>query len=250
MQPSERDKRIRIFAGLGIMALTVLSAFFIFASSYDDWFDVLMGALYGFQSLFMLAVGIYLVSGRGKARTMVQVPGPWPRIGLAVFVLVGTAAIVFGFIANPENLGTVALWPNLVGVWILLQFRSIDGRFQHTEEWTTPIPLDAAMDSLTDAFCQPGLKANRVRQDVWLEIRREWTGGTWLHADAARHMKTVPGVHFRIDEIEDGTRITAHSGERTVVGMYDVLKLSDEMSATAVKLAKQVTTHQHEGLQS
>ncbi|MBM7847417.1 hypothetical protein [Arthrobacter roseus] len=210
-------------------------------SGFDGWFDSLTGVLYGLQSLFVLGIGIYLVSGRGKARTMVQVPGRWQRIGLTAFAIVGTALIVFGFVVNPETLATAALWPNMVGVWILLQFRSIDGRFQHTEQWTTTLPLDAAMDSLTDAFRQPGLRARTVGQDVWIEIRKEWAGGTWLHEDAARHMKTVPGVHFRIDEIDGGTRITAHSGEQTALGKYDVLKLSDEMSASAVELAKQVT---------
>lgn len=62
-------------------------------------------------------------------------------------------------------------------------------------------------------------------------------------------MKSATGLHFRIDEIDGGTRITAHSGDRTMGGMYDVLKLSDEMSATAVELARKATTRHHEGLE-
>lgn len=57
---------------------------------------------------------------------------------------------------------------------------------------------------------------------MWVKIGREWTG--W-------------------------TRITAHSGDRTVRGIYDVLRLSNEMSATAMELAKEATTR-HKGMQS
>ncbi len=241
MKPWERDKRIRIGAGLFIIGLAALSAFLIFASGFYGWFDSLMGFLYGLQSVFVLGIGIYLVSGRGKARTMVQVPGRWQRIGLVAFAVIGTVLIVFALVVDPKTLATAALWPNMVGVWIMLQFRSIDDRFQHTEEWTTPLSLDLAMDFLNDAFRQPGLKARTAGQDVWVEIQRDWKGGTWFHEDAARHLKSLPSVHFRIDKVDVGTLITAHSGERIASGMYDVLKLSDEMSATAVKLAKKVT---------
>lgn len=61
-------------------------------------------------------------------------------------------------------------------------------------------------------------------------------------------MKSRTGIHFRIDEIDGGTRITAHSGDRAVGGMYDVLKLSEEMSTAAVQLARHVPTYHHEGL--
>ncbi len=82
---------------------------------------------------------------------------------------------------------------------------------------------------------------------MWVEIGRNWTGGAWFHGSAANHLKTTTEVHFHIDDANGRTRITAHSGDRTVMGMYDVLKLSDEMSATAVVLAREVTPPLHEG---
>lgn len=46
MQPSARDKRIRIGAGLVIMALAVLSVFMVFASGHARWADIPLGVLY------------------------------------------------------------------------------------------------------------------------------------------------------------------------------------------------------------
>lgn len=250
MQPSARDKRIRIGAGLVIMALAVLSVFMVFASGHNRWADIPLGVLYGIQALFTLGAGIYLAGGRGKAGAMVLIPGRWRRLGLAAIAVVGTAAIVWGFTDGPEALMTTALWPNTVGLWILLAFRTIAERFEHQEQWTTGLPPELALESLAGAFRQPGLSATTAGQDVWVEIGREWAGGAWLHKDAARYMKSVTGLHFRIDEIDGGSRITADSGDRTVRGMYDVLKLSDEMSATAVELARQATTRNPEGLQA
>ncbi len=104
------------------------------------------------------------------------------------------------------------------------------------------------MDSLAKAFRQPGLRATTAGQDLWLRIGKEWTGGPWRHKDAARYMKIMPEIHFRIDEMDGETRITAHTGDRAGGGMYDVLKLSEEMSKTAVELARQATTVHHDGL--
>ncbi|WP_426997986.1 hypothetical protein [Pseudarthrobacter sp. N5] len=248
MQPSARDKRIRISAGLVIMALAVLSVFMVFASGHDRWADIPLGVLYGIQAVFTLGVGIYLASGRGKAGELVLIPGRARRIALAAIAVAGTAAIVWGFTDGPEALVTTALWPNMVGLWILLQFRTIAERFQHKEQWTTRLPLETAVESLAGAFRQPGLRVRTVGQDIWVEIGREWTGGAWFHKDAVRYLKSATGIHFRIDEIDGETRVTAHSGDRTVGGMYDVLKLSDEMSATAVEQARQATTRHQEGL--
>lgn len=250
MQPSARDKRIRFGAGLVIVALAVLSVFMLFASGLDLWTDILLGILYGFQALFTLCAGIYLASGRGKAGAMVLIPGRWRRVGLAAIAVTGTAATVWGFTGGPEALASTALWPNIVGLWILLQFRTIAERFQHQDQWTTGLSLETVLESLAGAFRQPGLSVTTVGQDVWVEIGREWTGGSWFHKDAARYMKSVTGLRFQVEDGDGGTRITAHSGDRTVEGMYDVLKLSDEMSATAVELARQATIRYHEGRQS
>ncbi|ALE06247.1 hypothetical protein AL755_13575 [Arthrobacter sp. ERGS1:01] len=145
---------------------------------------------------------------------------------------------------------TTALWPSMVGLWILLQFRALGERFKKSEQWTTALPFAAALASLSREFDQTGLSTTTVGQDMWVKIGRDWTGGAWFHKDAAPHLKSVTGVQFRVDEIDGGTSITACSGDRTVTGMYDVLKLSDEMSATVVELAKRVTTQHPDGLQS
>ena len=241
-----RDKRIRISAGLVIIAFAALSVFMVFASGRDRWADIPLGVLTGIQGVFTLGMGMYLASGRGKSGTMVLIPGRGRRIALAAIAMVGTAAIVWGFTEGSEALVTTALWPNMVGLWILLQFRTIAERFQHKEQWTATMPLDEAVESLGEAFRQPGLSVTTAGQDVWVEIGREWMGGIWFHNDAARYMKSATGIHFRIDEIHGETRITANSGDRTVAGMYDVLKLSDEMSTTAVELARQATAGHHE----
>lgn len=250
MQPSARDKRIRIGAGVTMIALALLSVVMVFASGHDRWSDILVSVLYGLYALFVLGAGIYLARGRGKAAVMVFNPGRGRRIGLAAIAFVGAAVVVFGFVAGPETLVTTALWPSFVGFWILLQFRTMAERFKNKEQWTTGLPIAGALESLSEAFRQPGLNSTAVGQDVWVKIGRDWTGGTWLHKDAARYMKSVTGLHFKLDEIADGTSITAHSGDRTVGGMYDVLKLSDEMSATVVKLARQATTRRQHGPES
>lgn len=250
MQPSARDKRIRIGAGLVIVALAVLSMFMVFASGQDRWSDIPLDLLYGAQALFTLCAGIYLASGRGKTGAMVLIPGRGRRLGLAAIAAAGTAAAIWGFTEGSDALLMTALWPNLVGLWIFLQFTTITERFQHQEQWTTELPLETAVDSLAGAFRQPGLSVTTVGQDVWVKIGREWTGGTWFHKDAAQYMKSATGIHFQVDDGDGRTRITAHSGDRTLGGMYDVLKLSDEMSATAVELARQATIRHREGLQS
>lgn len=250
MQHSARDKRKRTGAGLAIMALGVLSVFMVFASGHHRWADIPLEVLYGLQALFTLSAGIYLAIGRGKAGALVLLPGRWRRIGLAVIAAFGAAAVAFGFAAGPEALVRTALWPNMVGLWVLLQFRTLGERFRKSDQWTTGLHLAAALESLSREFHQSGLKATTDGQDVWVKIERDWTGGAWFHKDAARYLKSVTGVHFRVDEIDGGTRITASSGDRTVGGMYDVLKLSDEMSATAVELARKVTTQHPHGLQT
>lgn len=171
------------------------------------------------------------------------VRGRWRRYSLAILVLVGVSVVVMAFMAGPDASLSAASWPIMVAMGILVQFRSTSGRFQHTEQWTTALPSKTALDSVLQAFRQPGLSARVEGHDVRVEIGRDWTGGIWLHGPAAHHLKTTTEVYFQIDDADGPTRITAHSGDRTVMGMYDVLKLCDEMSATAVEVAREATSH-------
>lgn len=116
--------------------MSYLSGFETFASGRHRWADIPLSGLASIQAVFTLGMGIYLASGRGKSGSMVVIPGRGRRIALAAIALVGTAAIVWGFTEGSEALVTIALWPNMVGLWILLQFRTIAERFQHKEQWT------------------------------------------------------------------------------------------------------------------
>lgn len=101
-------------------------------------------------------------------------------------------------------------------------------------------PRQDAVDSLARVFNQPGLTTKTTGSDVWVEISREWQGD-WRHRDAARHLKVRPHLRFRIDVTDNGTLVTAFSREMQL-GMYDVLKLADEMSDSGVALARQTTS--------
>ncbi|MGN5732874.1 hypothetical protein [Arthrobacter psychrochitiniphilus] len=241
MHASGRDKKIRATAGLAIIALSFLSMVMIYLSGLNLWSAIPLAVIYGLQALFTLGAGVYLCSGWRKAGALELITGRWRLIGLAAFGLVGTAAVIFGFSAGPDALITTALWPNMVALWILLSFRPMTARFPREEQWTSSLSGEAAWVSLTEAFHQPGLIATTAGQDLWLKISKDWAGGTWQHEDAARYMKVRPEIHFRIDEIRGETRITAHSDDSAVGGMFDVLKLMEEMSKTAVELAQQAT---------
>ncbi|MDQ0210355.1 hypothetical protein [Arthrobacter bambusae] len=62
--------------------------------------------------------------------------------------MAGTAALAWGFTNGAKALITSALWPNMVGLWTLLQFRTIAERFQHKEQWTTALTLEFTLESL------------------------------------------------------------------------------------------------------
>lgn len=160
MEHSIRDKRIRISAGLVITALAVLSVFMVFASGRHRWADIPLSGLASIQAVFTLGMGICLASGRGKSGSMVVIPGRGRRIALAAIALVGTAAIVWGFTEGSEALVTIALWPNMVGLWILLQFRTNAERFQHEEQWTTTLPGQTELwQPTTPASCDRHVRA-------------------------------------------------------------------------------------------
>jgi hypothetical protein len=115
-------------------------------------------------------------------------------------------------------------------------------RFILEEEWTTSLPPQEALERLRRAFDQPNVAVRTIGPTLWIEIDRQWDAGQWLHRSAAPHLKFRPDVQFFFDIADDGTCITAYSRNRRFAGMYDVLKLADEMSTTAVELARKATT--------
>jgi hypothetical protein len=85
----------------------------------------------------------------------------------------------------------------------------------------------------------PGILSD-TSDDVWVEISQDWQGD-WRHRDAARRLKVRPHIRFVIQSSEKGTLVTAFSREAQL-GMYDVLKLADEMSDSGIALAQQATS--------
>lgn len=115
-------------------------------------------------------------------------------------------------------------------------------RFFLEEEWTTSLPPQEALERLRRAFDQPNVTVRTIGPTLWIEIDRQWDAGQWLYRSAAPHLKFRPDIQFFFDVTDGGTGITAYSRDRRFAGMYDVLKLADEMSATAVELARKATT--------
>jgi hypothetical protein len=115
------------------------------------------------------------------------------------------------------------------------------GRFSNQEQWDSPLPPDAAFTALLSAFGQPGVQAETMDRSLWVELGKEWQAAEWWHRDAAQHMKRRPALQFFVETADGGSRVTAFSVPRALGGMYDVVKLSDEMSATAVEIAREAT---------
>ncbi|UKA53372.1 hypothetical protein LFT45_16825 [Arthrobacter sp. FW305-BF8] len=114
-------------------------------------------------------------------------------------------------------------------------------RFMNEETWETDLSRTQAQDALVRLFQQPGTEARVIGKTVWVQLGKEWHAEEWWHRDAAPHMKRTPPVHFFLNPTGSGTAITAFSQDRRLAGMHDVVRLSDEMSATAVKLARDAT---------
>ncbi|MGN7253332.1 hypothetical protein [Arthrobacter sp. SAFR-014] len=114
-------------------------------------------------------------------------------------------------------------------------------RFMNEETWETDLSPTDAQDALVRLFQQPGTEARVIGKTVWVQLGKEWHAEEWWHRDAAPHMKRRAPVHFFLSATDSGTAITAFSRDRRLAGMHDVVRLSDEMSATAVNLARDAT---------
>jgi hypothetical protein len=115
------------------------------------------------------------------------------------------------------------------------------GRFSNKEEWDSPLPPDQALEALQDTFEQPGVRTEVMDRSLWIQLGKEWQVAEWWHRGAARDMKRRPALQFFVEAADAGSRVSAYSVDRTLMGLYDVVKLSDEMSATAVELARKAT---------
>ena len=114
-------------------------------------------------------------------------------------------------------------------------------RFMDEETWETDLSPTQAQEALLQLFQQRGAEARAIGTTVWVQLGKEWHAEEWCHRGAAPHMKRKAPVHFFVGTSNAGSAITAFSRDRRLFGMNDVVRLSDEMSATAVNLARQVT---------
>jgi hypothetical protein len=220
--------------------LAVTSVIIILASAPDLRTDIVPIIVACLQALLTFGLGAWLASGKRGTAELVPVTGLWRRVFLFITVLLGLLQFVWQLIDDPRHLVLAASWANLVGMGIMLQFGPGRHHFQNEEQWLTALSPQDAVDALAQAFGRPGLTTKITGSDVWVEISREWQGD-WRHRDAARHLKVRPHIHFVIDATDNGTRVTAFSREFQL-GMYDVLKLAEEMSESGVALAKQATS--------
>ncbi|MEW9870976.1 hypothetical protein [Arthrobacter sp. HS15c] len=220
--------------------LAVTSMIIILASGPDLRTDVIPIMVACVQALLTFGLGAWLASGKRGTAELVPVPDLWRRIFLFITVLLGVLQFVWQLIDDPRHLVLAASWASLVGMGIMLQFGTGRHHFQNEEQWITALSPQDAVDALARAFSRPGLTTKITGSDIWVEISREWQGD-WRHRDAARHLKVRPHIHFVIDATDSGTRVTAFSRELQL-GMYDVLKLAEEMSESGVALARQATS--------
>ena len=114
-------------------------------------------------------------------------------------------------------------------------------RFMNDETWETDLSLAQAQEALVRLFQQPGTEARVIGRTIWVQLGKDWHAEEWWHRDAAPHMKRRAPVHFFLSATDSRTAITAFSRDRRLAGMHDVVRLADEMSATAVKLARNAT---------
>lgn len=234
-----RDRRIRIGAGLVMAGLAVLSVIIVLVAGPDPRTDIVPTIIVVVQALLSIGLGTFLAGGKLGAGELVLVPSRWRRAFLLIVVLFSIGAFAWLLLSDPGQVDAIALGPNLVALVIMLQFGPGRHHFRQEEQWTTALSVQDAVDVLKRVFDQPGLVTKVAQTDVWVEIGREWHGD-WRHGEAAKHLKQRPRIHFVIDAADKGTRVTAFSKEMQL-GMYDVLKLADEMSESGVALARQAT---------
>jgi|GEM_PF-6221349 len=220
--------------------LAVLSGIVISGSARGPKTNILLIIIVSVQALFTLGLGAWLASGKRGTSELVLVPGRWRRVFLVLVIVVGVVFFVWLLFDDPRQLLPVAFWPSLVASGILLQFGPGRHHFQNQEQWPTVLSPTDVTAALVRVFTQPGLTVQTKGMDVWVEISRDWQGD-WRHRDAAPRLKVRPHIRFVIEAAEGGTRVTAFSREAQL-GMYDVLKLAEEMSDSGVALAKQATS--------
>jgi len=240
MDTTARDRRIRIGAGAVIAALGVLSTIIIFVSARGPKTNVLLIIMVSVQALLALGLGAWLASGKRGTSELVPVPGRWRKVFLLLVILLGAVFFVWQLGDDPSRLLPLAFWPSLVASAILLQFGAGRHHFQNQEQWRSVLSPEETHEALARVFTQPGLAVQTHGTNVWLEISHDWQG-RWRHGEAARRLKVRPHIRFVVEAADGGTLITAFSRE-VQLGMYDVLKLAEEMSDSGVALAKQATS--------
>jgi hypothetical protein len=147
----------------------------------------------------------------------------------SIFVL----AVLFtqgGFLRRPVRLPTDVMW------------RTAAGRFTLKESWASARNVTEVLDTLQTVFSRPGAAARQLDCSLWVELGKDWDTAGFRHHEAAVHMKFPVFVHFFATHADGGTTVTAFSGDSRLAGMWDVLKLSDEMAEAAVRAARDATS--------
>ncbi|TDK25220.1 hypothetical protein E2F48_08005 [Arthrobacter crusticola] len=121
------------------------------------------------------------------------------------------------------------------------------GRFSTRESWTSPQEVSEALSTLRTEFARPGATARKVESSLWVELGKDWDTTGLRHQEASVYLKQPVFLHFFAEHTGGGTTVTAFSGDLRFTGVWDVLKLSDEMSAAAVELARNATSGESDG---
>ncbi len=123
------------------------------------------------------------------------------------------------------------------------------GRFSTRESWTSPQGVSETLSTLRAVFARPGATAREVDTSLWVELGRDWDTTGLRHQEASVYLKQPVFLHFFAAHDGGGTTVTAFSGDLRFTGVWDILKLSDEMSAAAVRLARDATSGESDGTQ-
>ncbi|MHA7247197.1 hypothetical protein [Arthrobacter tecti] len=153
---------------------------------------------------------------------------------LFTYVIVGVLAVLF-------TQGALLRRPTKLPPDIMLDHAT--KRFTKNQSWPSPKDKTEALESLQEAFTQPGVTTRTFNDSLWIEMDKDWDPGKKLrHAEVAKHLKILPPAHFFVASDGAGSTITAYSHDNRLVGMWDVMQLSDEMADAAVELAKDATS--------
>ena len=156
-----------------------------------------------------------------------------------------------------ERIPALVLYTGIAVLWILfshgaglykpfplpapVMHKDAKARFSTEETWESTMPAPAAVAALRELFNQAGAEVQSMDGSLWVRLSKDWKAVDWWHKAAASHIKRPPSVQFFVEAADGGCQVSAYSGDRMLAGMYDVLKLSDEMSATAVEVARKAT---------